>query len=370
MDVRNIHVSANIFGVSGISSATHSFACDFYLILHWELSQAEASRVDTIERLGGLQGVEEVRKYWGSSAVFTPAIQFENARELQLILPDNEFRRYPRLDKDNPRFVKYTLQYRAVFRTDFDLKTFPFDSQQLQILIKIRRPYQLDETVRAIRSTLRACKFNLEKVERTDFHMLPNPEFVAGRSGDVSKFAISLRIQRIWLRYIVEVALSHFSLSLVACSALLFTPPDHVEYRTQVLLAIVLVSLAFNFVSSTALPMLPSFTALEIYAGFLWCFLLFMLLYVQIIGGLANSATRSSSSYSSAAHSFAGPVLAFSAGGATDTVAVERAVLATLGAGWIAVHLGVLYFIMTGLKRFASERKSNTVLHAALEMKQ
>ena len=95
-----------------------------------------------------------------------------------------------------------------------------------------------------------------------------------------------------------------------------------------------------------------------------------MLLYVQIIGGLANSATRSSSSYSSAAHSFAGPVLAFSAGGATDTVAVERAVLATLGAGWIAVHLGVLYFIMTGLKRFASERKSNTVLHAALEMKQ
>jgi len=337
----------------------------------------EASRVATIERLGGLQGVEEVRKYWGSSAVFTPAIQFENARELKLIMPDNEFRRYPRLDKDNPQFVKYTLQYRAVFRTDCDLKMFPFDSQMLQILIKIRRPYQLDETVRAIRSTLRACKFNLEQVERTDFRMLPNPEFLAGRSGDVSKFAISLRIQRRFMRYITEVALSHFSLSLISWAALLFTPPSHVEYRTQVLLAILLISLAFKFVSSSALPQLPDFTALETYSHCLWCFLVFMLLYVQIIGGMcrAHETTSSSSSSSSSSSATppgyynAGAAIAFSHGGTSDdTERTERIVLITLGVVWGMMHCYVAMFIIKGLGRFAKERHLNIQSEKSAEM--
>ena len=64
-----------------------------------------------------------------------------------------------------------------------------------------------------------------EQVERTDFRMLPNPEFLAGRSGDVSKFAISLRIQRRFMRYMIEVALSHFALSLICWSVPdLFSP--------------------------------------------------------------------------------------------------------------------------------------------------
>jgi len=291
-------------------------------------------------------------------------------------MPDNEFRRYPRLDKDNPQFVKYTLQYRAVFRTDFELKTFPFDSQQLQILIKIRRPYQLDETVRAIRSTLRACKFNLEQVERTDFRMLPNPEFLAGRSGDVSKFAISLRIQRRFMRYMIEVALSHFALSLICWAAILFTPPSHTGYRSQVVLAILFISLAFKFISSTALPQLPDFTALEMYAHALWCFNIVMLLYVQIIGGICRSsepvgssaATAMDSSTYSEANSYASAAIAFADHGKERTEEIEAAVLITLGVLWAGVHLYVIRFVVRGLQRFAKNRHENMLSEKNAEM--
>jgi hypothetical protein len=128
-----------------------------------------------------------------------------------------------------------------------------------------------------------------------------------------------------------------------------------------VLLALVLVSLGFKYLHTNALSAqhgMPVFTALEKYAHFQWCFLLLMLLYVQIIGSLAR-INNSNVINSASSHPFFAAPLEFGSAAAAHTATVEIVVFVILATIWGGVHCYAAFTIYGGLKNFRRDRLKN-----------
>jgi hypothetical protein len=288
-------MAINVSSISQISTVERTYACDFFLVIHWEESLKTIEVIEGVEKIAEEAGAEELERYWASPRVFRPSIEFENSASTNTILADNALRRYPRLDKvDGENYVKLTVRFNCIFRTSFDLRAFPFDTQELSINIKLRPPSS-NIKILCVHSLLRKSKINMNHVEQTDFVMLPFPNMktdTEGKYSSSSKFVLSFIAQRAWHRYVYNHICTTLCLQVLGWCVLFFKTSGEGDDRLELLFALLLTTVASKFAVSDDLPKLPFLTALDNYVLVSFFFLTFMAIEAAIIGTLTCPEER------------------------------------------------------------------------------
>lgn len=139
-ECKEVHICIHVTSISDISTVHNSFTSDFFVILHWQASDARLKAIRAVETMARVSGdASDLVSFWAASNVFKPNLELVNATSFQLMNTQDEIRMHPRIDDDVPGYVKKTLRYVAKFRTHFDLHSFPFDSQTIEMHYKLRR---------------------------------------------------------------------------------------------------------------------------------------------------------------------------------------------------------------------------------------
>jgi hypothetical protein len=157
-------VSTNITSLGSVSTVDSSFAADFFIILHWQVHRRTFDHIVNVEKHIKHHGPAKLVEFWAQNEQLSPSLEVENAKDVTQITPDNEERKYPRSDMENPGYLKRTIRFVGTFRTAFDLRKFPFDCQLLEIKIKFRR--MRTQNVQAVESFRRPSRINHNNIEQ------------------------------------------------------------------------------------------------------------------------------------------------------------------------------------------------------------
>jgi hypothetical protein len=148
--------------------------------------------------------------------------------------------------------------YSIVCRERFELDHFPFDSQDLSLDLRLNDPKTWD----LYNLTVNAVQFNRQALELTEWNV-HNP--VVKRESPKEKFTkVSLKVERFYSFYIQNIVLMMFSLDLLGLSAFAVEIAD-VGTRVNILLTLILTTVAFKFVLSGSLPKVSYNTAIDYY---------------------------------------------------------------------------------------------------------
>jgi hypothetical protein len=279
-----IEVSTNITSVGDVSTVHNSFAADFFMILHWKVSPEALEHIKSIEEHAKNHGPEQLAKFWSQNEQLAPSLEIENAKDVTQVVPDLEERKYPRTDKDHPGHVKRTIRFVGTFRTAFDLRKFPFDCQMLEIKIKFRRMGR--QNVQAVESQIRPSKINADGIEQGDLKIVPMLESKGGEVGGMSRYTLTLCMQRAWQRYFWNIGLMNFTIAVMGWGVTVLMSPKQMESRLENLQNLLLTAVAFKFAVNDSLPNLPFMTVLDMYVVVNFLFLFFQIMETYIVGAL------------------------------------------------------------------------------------
>lgn len=355
----DVHVSINVVAFRNVSTVSHQFTAQFFLILHWRPPPEVLQKLSAIEAVPALQRGAE-RDYWASGKSYKPEPEFTNAAQIDISQAlESDPRRYPRLDPQNKGFLKLTMNATVVFASKLNLKSFPFDSQELNIEIKFRR-WQ-DRMVRAQVSALRPSKVDMSAIEVTDLVILPGAILKDGETGETSTYTCTFVAQRAWGRYLYDILLIQFFLGIISWSFMLFVPTTETVGRLQLLLALLLTAVAFKFAVNDLLPKLPYMSALDWYVYWSFNFLFVHCLETSVLGAMYGSTKESIDADKL--------VWGFSESAAEHTKTIEIWLTRIVGGLWVFFQLCALYFITSSMLRMRRERREDTVRAKQLEVK-
>jgi hypothetical protein len=260
-----IEVSTNIMSIGSVSTVNKSFIADLFVILHWRVSAKSFEQISDAEQSCKVNGPTSLTEFWAQHGHLQPSLEIVNAKDVSHIIPDVEERKYPRIDKDNPGFLKKTVRLAGVFRTIFDLHKFPFDCQLLEIKMKFRRMGEQD--VQAVESHVRPSRLGLEGIENGDLIIVPLLESTCGKVGSASVYTLTLCTQRAWQRYFWNIIVMNFALGFMGWMVTIMMSPVQMESRLGNLKTLLLTAVAFKFAVSDTLPSLPFMTVLDQYVS-------------------------------------------------------------------------------------------------------
>ena len=186
--------------------------------------------------------------------------------------------RAPKLTKVNGRILwTAVVVVSGCFHADFNLRSFPFDCQPLQIILEMGTIKQM--RYRAPSHTDVCVSIETQICSLTEWKLAGSlVEFTASalhlsKSGNrYAQLILTVSIARCWEPYIFRLACPLAILS--ACSLLAFSiDPDSPSDRLSFLITLILTVVAFHFVVADTLPQTPYLTWFEKYCGSLFLFL-------------------------------------------------------------------------------------------------
>jgi len=243
-----VDVGFYLLNLNTLDEKTKTFEADFYLSLAW-----------TDERLA-FEGARE-RYFFEDAAldrlkeVWQPEIEFVNApspdvtNRVLTIAPDG--------------LVNYHLGVTCAFRTDLDLRRFPFDRQELVVRIASFM-WTADEVVLRVREDMlgfdRSQTFEglrvLEVIATSDTASL------TGWKREFSEFRAIVRVQRnvvffVWTVFVPVI------LTFLITATLFFVPPEDLADRVGISLTGLLACIATQFAISFNLPQIDYLTVID-----------------------------------------------------------------------------------------------------------
>jgi hypothetical protein len=167
--------------------------------LHWKVPPGAYEHIQAVEEYAKRNGPAKLSEFWAQNDHLAPSLEIENAKDVTQIVPDLEERKYPRTDPKYPGYIKRTIRFVGEFRTALDLRKFPFDCQVLEIKMKFRRMGK--QNVQAVESRIRPSKVNSNGIEQGDLEVIPLLASQGGKVGEMSRYTLTLCMQRAWQRY-------------------------------------------------------------------------------------------------------------------------------------------------------------------------
>eukprot|EP00939_MAST-03C_sp_MAST-3C-sp1_P004124 g4124.t1 len=260
--IPQVQVCVKVLSISYIDIVQHTFRADLLCMYDWEdksvlrYVRSNVNKEDTDIEFTAI----DFDKH------FVPCIEYHNAQQLELVgglAP-------PRLKDLHSGRVTITQRVSAVFRTRYDLRLFPFDSQILEIRLKSKNVHhvighksanvQLENPV-----TWRGKKGHSVSSEAD---WLAEWDIATIDGAPDGKHHSMYRIQVCVLRD-SSSTFSNLVLPLATILLLSFTayfvPAEDIADRLQISVTMLLTTMTFKFILSDILPSVPYRTVLDNY---------------------------------------------------------------------------------------------------------
>lgn len=248
-----VEVSFKIYSIADIDCIEVTFRVNIKLFLRWEDPQLIGIPEGTILNHSQQEQIH---------GIFDPDIRISN--EFELEQTSREFRV---IDSTLGR-VKLSLGYRGkIYIVDMSLKYFPFDAQNLQIIL---RPHKLDEN----KLILEYCA----EESASDYHPVHEWRFVGfcakrGRTDPNTSSAgkiystlhILICVQRESDWFVNNIIMPTFVLTMVSWATFGLYPTADYGVRLDCTIGVILATIANKFVVGDSLPKVPFRTLVDQY---------------------------------------------------------------------------------------------------------
>jgi len=253
-----VTVALHVLNLSGIDEVTERFQLTGYLLSQWRdprLTYQPAGPNDKFKTLS-------------PDSVWRPRLVIINVVE-----PRHTFETSLRVAPDG--LITYAERFEAVVTSTFHLKSFPFDSQKLEVIIHpFTNQQQFITFVPSQLPVWTATEFNsYSSLESWKFKSLT---FELGTAASqfgahaVSEDRFEITVERRYGFYLWKVFLPLLLMVVVSWSVFWFDPPE-VSSQVQIAVTTILTIIAFALAISLTLPRVPYLTFAD--AFFLTCYI-------------------------------------------------------------------------------------------------
>ncbi|WP_158623602.1 hypothetical protein [Corallococcus llansteffanensis] len=250
---RKVYVSFALSGLSSVDDVNETFDADFYMRLRWY----DPTLVDT--PLGNLD----------APPAWRPNLEIINAKSVSKQLEEDTYQLVA------PGVVQTVNRYRVTLASNLDLRLFPFDEQDLPILIEdfqhskeelvlvhelVQGPLQRAESLAECNAPLHGddvlelaangpSEWELHGVRvGTGMHRYTFFDDVG-----YSRFNITVHVERRPQYYVFKLILVLMLLVLAPC-VVFFLDPESLGERSGICITALLAIIAHNYIASTILP--------------------------------------------------------------------------------------------------------------------
>ena len=244
----NVKVSFFLVNLTGMDEKAETFEADIYLLFHWK---DERLKHDSSEPLFFAEDAarQKIDEIW------SPQLEFVNTAKPEIT---NE-----NLTIDCDGSVELAMGLTSKFRTDLDLRRFPFDRQQLDVRVT-SFTYGADKLIFV------ADQEKLGFEEESTFEGLRVTKVTAGQAvetftnwaEDFSEYRALIHVERNTGFYLWTVFGPVLLIFLISCSVYL-VPPDQIGDRVSICLTALLACIATQFALSFSLPQISYMTLID-----------------------------------------------------------------------------------------------------------
>ena len=273
-----VQVGFTVYSVTNIDPVSQTFACDLKLLLRWHdtflakdpdmVSMARSSCMANapelvFERVGGYYPKHLVKEIEPAiAAVLQPRISFANAASVEEVASDLIVYLSP---NDELGWVRAEQHFRGTFHQMMDLRAFPFDLQQLEIVLRL--PQRTDmgreftQFYNADGSPQTEVKdwVKLSEWERFEPHATAEVD-----SKGRARYAITLPMLRRHRFYVTNVMAIMSAICFLAFTAF-GLPTEQLADRSSIVLTLLLTAVAFKLVIADSIPKVGYFTVMDHY---------------------------------------------------------------------------------------------------------
>ena len=270
-----------IFRVEDIDTVKQEFTCEFFMAATWEEPR--------------LKGKPENNVDWDEE--WDPRLYFDNIVEIKSF--EQKHKIFTSNEEEGSPTVQLSFRVKASFKSIFSLHDFPFDYQDLRIVVSSRWNDEtvLFETPENDTSHLYEENFpnkqewELQKDVSYDKDTFGRKSF--GKNAQVkmmnySRYIFKIHIRRKSSFFLINVALIMFMITILCFSAFAIDS-SHTANRLSVCLTLLLTAVAFKFVVSGSLPPVPYLTLLDKYV-FTCMVFIFLISTENVSAGLISTA--------------------------------------------------------------------------------
>jgi len=270
-----VGMSLQVHWVSNVDTVNQTFDAGFYISFEWQPSKLD---VDTWKQLKAEDKVKEFMPH------FRPQFRFPNVLSLT-----KEPRRYldgsiysllingekdtrgiiTRMDYDYMISARYSI--RATFGEPFELESFPFDVQDLKIIISSTATTGSQILVPHFRrKDFVKIAVNVSSLPEWDFRApvaefkISNPS-TSDRGSAYSTCVLNMKVARRFQSYVVRIMSLMGLITLATFTVFSLEPVDDMADRLANSFTLVLTGLVFMFVVDSRLPTVPYLTLLDAY---------------------------------------------------------------------------------------------------------
>eukprot|EP01083_Nonionella_stella_P065321 171045_1 len=266
-----IYCQANILSISDVDTVSQTYNIEAVFKLRWKASVQDQQNWNIRKETESKQDSSSAPNELVPS--FVPKITFPNATACEIMIKDgvSQFFKVERLDEEEGDMIVYDFQIRCAFAEPFQLKHFPFDCQDLPIMMKMgnkggTKKYVLMPDI---------LKKNFGKVDLThcmvtQWRLHPtliefgHTDPALSKSGDKAYpvFILRVKAQRRYQFYVQRIALILAALSLSSLTAYA-VDVDEVADRLGIDFTLLLTIVAFQQTVTDSLPVLSFVTVMD-----------------------------------------------------------------------------------------------------------
>ena len=224
---------------------------------------------------------------------YHPRITFPNASEIEFSLKDGKkkFVFVEAGDEFDTDQVQYNFEIRATFNEYFELDSFPFDCQDLPIIMKLGGKGN-SKNCRFLPDESRKifAKMNLTTCVSTEFQFYPlvyefglTDAAASKRNKQFPLYINRIKIGRKYQFYIQRIALILMLLSIAELSSFSLGVDERAD-RLAVDFTLLLTVIAYQITINDCLPILPFFTVIDVYVISVVLFIVLIIIEHSLIG--------------------------------------------------------------------------------------
>jgi hypothetical protein len=250
-----VSISIKIYSISDINCVEATFQASFKLFMRWEDPKLVGQKEGYLKQ-GAEEGEYEV------PGIFNPDIQVTNEFELE-----ETGRELRVLDSSTGR-VKLSVAYKGkLFMMEMGLKFFPFDAQNLQIILK---PHKLEEQKVVLRYSSDESASDFHPVHEWRFvgfcakHYRTDPN-TSTTNKIYSSLHIVICVQRESGWFINNIIIPTFVLTMVAWATFGLYPTGQYAVRMNASVGTILATIENKFAAGDSLSKVPYRSMVDLY---------------------------------------------------------------------------------------------------------
>eukprot|EP00940_MAST-03C_sp_MAST-3C-sp2_P001623 g1623.t1 len=264
-EIPQIEVCFKIITVSNVNVVKHSFFAEFILMYDW----IDKSVVELFKSFGDSVTVKQLESHILWREHFVPSIEMFNSIEFAYV----GGRSLPRIKNAKTGRITVTQRIAGTFRTHFDLRLFPFDSQYLEIQLKTRNVQHVSSDVHSKSAPVVICNPKTWRGKKghkleSSADWLSEWDFIKIDGAPDGKEQNVYRMQMCILRdSSSKITNLVFPLStIIICAVTAYgVPVSDLGDRSQIVVTLLLATMTFKFVLSEQLPSAPYQTLMDTY---------------------------------------------------------------------------------------------------------